>query len=432
MSKVIIIGGGIIGLSCAYFLRKNGRDVVVIDKESPGGACSSGNMGWISPTLSEPVPAPGLVKTSLKWMIRRDSPLYIKPTAVPSLSQWLFQFWRHCNLPAFESGFHAGLDINQNTLLLFDELEKEKMLQFESYRKGLLCVFLNDRLIEGRLDELRLVERIGLPAPELKTKQQILEMEPHLIDEVKGGIFLPAERHVRPESLTKGLKYWLLENGVKIIAYSEVKEFVQHRDQIVAVRTMDTVIEGDDFIVTAGAWMGNLLKKVGISLPMTAGKGYSITISETSVQIQQPLYLGDSKVAISPYKNAVRIGGTMELSGINTNLDERRVENLRKSVKRYFKSSIRGREKVWTGMRPMTPDGLPVLGKVPNYQNLYVAGGHAMSGMAMSLSTGVILSDLICTGETNIDLRPFSPDRFNKSHKNSRNQSADSKTLISK
>jgi D-amino-acid dehydrogenase len=413
MSKVIVIGGGIIGLTCAYYLRKKGYEVVVIDKGTPGAACSSGNLGWICPSLSQPVPAPGLVKTSLKWMMKRDSPLYIKPTAVPSLIGWLYYFWRNCNEEAFEKGFKAGLEISKNTLSLFDELEKEGTVDFEIHRKGLLYVYLKDNLIEEQFNELHIVEKFGLPLPVIKTKSEVLAMEPNLSDDVVGGLFLPAERHVRPESLIKGLYEWLLRNEVKMIVNTEVKDFVRNENQINGVRIEGEIIEGDQFLVTTGAWAHQLLKKIGYHLPMTAGKGYSITLSSPSITIQQPLYLGDSKVAISPYNGAIRIGGTMELSGLNTILDFRRIENIRNSTAKYLKTPLYGKEEIWTGMRPMTPDGLPVLGLVPNFNNLYIGSGHAMSGVSMSLATGSILSDLICFGKTDVEVTPFSPDRFN-------------------
>lgn len=412
MSKVIIVGAGIIGLSSAYFLVKRGMEVVLIDKGVPGGACTSGNMGWVAPSLSEPVPAPGLVKTSLKWMLKKDSPLYIKPTAVPSLSSWLIQFWKFCNQESFKASFQAGLELNRKTLQLFDELEEAGEVHFESYRKGLLNLFLDESSIEKRIEELKPVQQIGVHEPEVKTRDELLKMEPTISEKVKGGVYLPAERHVRPESFSKGLHDWLMNNGVTILQDCEVTDFVVERGSITAVRADNELYEGDEFLVTAGAWVGLLMKKVGKNLPITAGKGYSVTISSPSFNIQQPVYLGDSKVAISPFKNAIRIGGTMELSGINTHFDERRLSNLRQSFNQYFRKPISGKEQKWVGMRPMTPDGLPVLGKLEGYENLYVATGHAMSGMAMSLSTGVIMSELISEGKTDIPIQPFAPGRF--------------------
>lgn len=178
MAKVIIVGGGIIGLASAFFLRKKGIDVVLVDKGEPGSECSSGNMGWICPSLSDPVPAPGLVWTSLKWMLKRNSPLYIKPSIVPSLSPWLMQFWKYCNADSYQNGYRAGLEISRNTLRLFNELEQENGLEFEMHRKGLLFVFLKESYIEEKIGHYRIVERFGLPAPVEKSKKEVLEMEP--------------------------------------------------------------------------------------------------------------------------------------------------------------------------------------------------------------------------------------------------------------
>ncbi|USK47736.1 FAD-dependent oxidoreductase [Bacillus sp. CMF12] len=420
MTRAIVIGGGIIGLASAFFLRKKGMDVVLIDKCEPGAECSSGNMGWVCPSLSDPVPAPGLIKSSLKWMLKRDSPLYIKPSIFPSLSPWLIQFWKYCSEDAYQKGYTAGLELSRNTLRLFDELEQDGSLEFEMHRKGLLFVFLDKSYIDEKLDNYSIVESFGLPAPAAKSKKEVLEMEPALSDAVAGGIYLPAERHVRPESLTKALKDWLISNGAEVLSHTEAMGFIQEGDKITGVKIREKTIEGDHFLVTAGAWAGRVLRQAGLHIPMTAGKGYSITISKPSIQFQQPLYLGDSRVTISPFHDSVRIGGTMELSGLNTNLDQRRIDSLKSSAAQYLRTSVRGDEQAWCGMRPMTPDGLPIIGKVPSLNNLFIASGHAMSGISMALSTGSVMSDLITKGKSDIDLTPFRLDRFSskKTHVN--------------
>ncbi|KAF0815921.1 D-amino acid dehydrogenase [Bacillus sp. ZZV12-4809] len=412
MTKAIIIGGGIIGLACAFYLRKEGKEVVLIDKGDPGSECSSGNMGWVCPSLSDPVPAPGLIKSSLKWMVKRDSPLYIKPSIVPSLYPWLKQFWRFCSEESYQRGYTASLELSRKTLSLFDDLEKEGSIEFEMHRKGLLFVFLDQSYIDEKLDSYSIVESYGLPAPVAKTKKEVMEMEPALAGTVAGGVYLPSERHVRPESLTKALKKWLISNGAEILSHTEVIGFIQEGDNISGVKTRKKTIEGDHFLVTAGAWAGLVLRQVGIHIPMTAGKGYSITMSNPSIQFQQPLYLGDSRVTISPFHDSVRIGGTMELSGLNTNLDQRRIDSLKSSAAQYLRESIHGEEQAWCGMRPMTPDGLPIIGKTPSLNNLFIASGHAMSGISMALSTGSVICDLITKGMSDIDLTPFRLDRF--------------------
>lgn len=413
MARIAVIGGGIIGLATAYYLKKENHDVIVIDKGVPGEACSAGNMGWVCPTLSGPVPAPGLVATSIKWMLKKDSPLYIKPTTVPSLAGWLYKFWRHCNEKAFISSYAANLEISKNTLALFDELESEGEVKFEMHKDGLLFLFTTEKEIEKKYEELKFVTRVGLPEPIIKSRQEVLELVPHASNAVVGGLMLPAERHVRPESLSKGLYDWLKTNNVEVKENTEVTDFVKENGRIKAVMTSAGKIEAEQFLLTTGVWSGIMAKKLGFKLPMTAGKGYSITIEKPKVKLKQALYLGTSKVGLSPYDGALRIAGTMELSGMNNYIDEKRVQGLRNSVKKYLNMSFEGeKEVIWTGMRPMTPDGNPVLGKVPGNDNLFIATGHAMSGVSMSLSTGKMMSDLITYNKTDIDITPFSVTRF--------------------
>lgn len=408
-----MIGGGAIGLACAYYLRQQRHEVVIVDKGVPGEGCSRGNLGWICPSLSQPLPAPGLVKSSIKWMMQKESPLYIKPSAMPSLSPWLYQFWKNCNEQTYAKGYKASLEFGRNTLRLFDQLENDGV-EFEMHRKGMLIVCLEEALIPHELDDLRGVEEYGLPTPQVLTAQQVLALEPNLTKKIAGGILLPAERHVRPESLTGGLAKWLKKNGVQFKTETEVKELHRRENSIIGARCDEGWIEADAFLLTAGAWSGQLAKQLEYHIPMTAGKGYSITISAPSLPFTHPLHLADAKAGITPFEGALRIGGTMELSGINTNIDKQRAQNIRTSIARYVDDELKGaNEFVWTGMRPMTPDSLPVLGRIPGWKNGFVATGHAMMGISLSLPTGRVMADLIGRGETDIDLGYFSPGRFN-------------------
>jgi D-amino-acid dehydrogenase len=412
MAKIAIIGGGVIGLACAYYLRKQNNEVVVIDKSRPGKGCSEGNMGWICPTLSEPVPSPGLVGTSIKWLMKKDSPLYIKPTAMPSLSSWLYQFWRNCNEQSFNQGFKAGLEISGNALNLFDELEADGV-EFEMHRNGMLVVFKKEDDLEHKFIKLSRVVEFGLPRPEMLSSSKVIEMEPNIISGIAGGLFLPSERHVRPESLIHGLAQWLYANGVQIMSNSEVTKIVRSGDQVTGLLCGTESIDADMFMLATGIGATSMLKDIGFQLPMTAGKGYSVTMSSPSLKFKQPVYFGDTRAGISPFNESLRVGGTMELSGINTDIDMRRVNSIRSSVGGYLNKELRGeKEVVWTGMRPMTPDGLPVLGSIPGLKNMFMATGHAMNGVSMALSTGILMSDLMFLNNPEIDLTPFSPHRF--------------------
>ncbi|RJS58974.1 FAD-dependent oxidoreductase [Bacillus sp. PK3_68] len=411
--KVVIIGGGVIGLSSAYYLIQAGYDVTVVDKGEFGEACSRGNQGWICPALHEPVPAPGLMTESFKMLLQKDSPLYIKPSALPQLSGWMSQFMKYCNERDFEDGETALLTLSQSTLKLFDSLQSEG-LDFELHRKGILFAFLHQENLNNKIKRLENGAAVhGHESPVALSAAEVRDLEPNLSNQVIGGILLSKQYHIRPESFSKALTRKLAASGAELLPHTEVIDMERQGHEVIAVHTKSTRIEADHFLLANGAWSGTLAKRIGYALPLTAGKGYSITATNPKIHIQRPLYLGDVKAGITPFDGAVRMGGTMELSGINTKLDKKRLQGIRSAVSGYLNEDLTGdMEEEWTGMRPMTPDGLPVLGRVPDYKNLFVSTGHGMVGMAMAPATGKIMSDLIHSGQTEFNIQPFEPNRF--------------------
>lgn len=205
------------------------------------------------------------------------------------------------------------------------------------------------------------------------------------------------------------------ENGVQLRPYTEVVDFVIDGGRITGVRTRDGVIAADEVLLATGAEAAYLASRAGFTLPMQAGKGYSITIRNPRLQLRHSMYLAEGRVALAPYEGALRVAGTMELSGINTNFYEERVSGIRRSTYRYLTHWEEGDEQqVWVGMRPLLPDGLPAIGRAPTLPNLYVASGHAMLGITLGPTTAVIIADLMTTGQTSVDLRPFAPGRFDR------------------
>lgn len=413
MPRTIVVGAGVIGLACAYALRKRGRDVVVLDVGPPGGACSLGNAGWVSPSISAPIPAPGLTWTSLKWMLRSDSPLYIKPTAVPGLSRWLFRFWRYCNRRDFEAGLRATAELNRHTLALFDALEADGV-QCELHRRGILYVFCEPGSLESSLEEFTPLAAVGYAMPEPLDGAAMRALEPGLSDQVVGGFLVGAEYHVRPETLTSGYVSRLRDMGVDIRAGARVTAPLGDRTGWRGVQTSRGPVEGDEIVLAAGAWTGSIAERFGASLPVQAGKGYSITVPTNGTTFTRPLYLGEAKIGASPFAGAVRFAGTMELSGINLELDPRRMRGLRRGINRYMRhppGPTEGTE--WVGMRPLTPDGLPMLGRAPGQRNVFVATGHAMLGVTLAPATGEALAQLVTDPRAEALYAPFAPGRFN-------------------
>jgi len=412
MKPNVVVGAGVIGLLSAYDIRRRGGDVIVIDKGEPGRGCSHANTGWVVPSFSAPLPGPGMLTTTLRWMLRADSPLYIRPIAVPSMSKWLMQFWRHCNEQDHAAGLTAVANLNRHTIALFDAIKADGV-QFEMHHSGLLCAFATQAAYDRTMATLREIDaRIGLRIRELKGAS-LMAKEPDLTTDVVGAIYLPSERHVRPETLNAGLVDWLTRAGVEIRSGVEMTGVTQDGLTVTAVETSDGPIAAATVLLATGAWSGRLARELGFSLPMQAGKGYTITVKSPEMKLNGPVYLPEKKIVVSPYRGAVRIGGTMELSGFNDEMDRRRLAAIRRGVENFLPGIFEGGEQTeWVGMRPLAPDGLPVIGRAPNYDNLYLATGHAMLGVTLGPATAAAASDLVLAGHTGVPVAPFDPARF--------------------
>ncbi len=419
-NRIVVIGAGVIGLTCGYELRKRGAEVIILDKGQPGGACSLGNAGWIVPSISTPLPAPGLTLTSLKWMLRRDSPFHIAPRALPQLAGWLWNFWHHCNERDYRAGVEALARLNQATMALYDALEKDGV-EFEMERAGVLFLFLSEAAMRHALNDLTDPDQLGYRLPKPLSGDEIRRLEPAISDAVAAGFHVEEDRHLRPEAFTSGLVRWLTERGVEFQTGAEILGGIRQGKRLTAITTSQGAIEGEQFVLAAGAWSGLLARKLGFDLPVQAGKGYSITLQNPTFKIQRPLYLDEAKVGCTPFNGALRLAGTMELSGVNSDLHPQRLRAIRRAASRYFKADVGGAEhggqsdqSVWMGLRPLTPDALPAIGRAPGFDNLYLATGHQMLGVTLAPATATVVADLICAGRTDLDLRAFDPARFAK------------------
>lgn len=410
MQRIIVVGAGAIGLACAYALAKRGRHVVVVDKGAPGDACTKGNAGWVVPSISAPVPAPGLTWTSLKWMLSSDSPLYIAPSAAPALSRWLWRFWRHCNQRDWRSGLEAVASINRGTFAAYDALAKDGV-DFELHHDGLLYVFCATRYMEGVRAEFQHLKAYGYGIPDVLDGDELRRMEPALSDQVTAGFLVPEERHVRPETLASGYAAKLATMGVELRSGVEVRGGRASAHEVV-LETSAGTIEGSELLVAAGAWSGEVIERFGVTLPVQGGKGYSLTIPGEGARVTRPIYFGESKIAATPFDGALRFAGTMELSGVNERFDARRMAAVRRGVGRYFRDALPPGGTEWVGMRPLTPDGLPMMGRVPHLANVWVATGHAMLGITMAPVTGEAMADVMTGAAPPAAMEAFAPARF--------------------
>jgi D-amino-acid dehydrogenase len=413
VSTTVIIGGGAIGLCCAHALAQRGERVVVLDG-GKAGAASAANAGWVVPTFSGPLPAPGVVRTVFSSMFRRDSPFYLNPAVLPELAAWLWTFWRRSTPRDFSRGLEALAALNRGTMTQYDALARDGVA-FEMHRLGVLFVFLHAASAHHLLEDLEHLAPYGYGRPAVLSHKDLRDLEPALGPEVSAGYLVERERHLRPESLLEGLRRRLQALGVDLRFGAEATGVrVRHR-AATAVVAGDEHIWGDRFVIAAGAWSGRVARRCGFHIPVQAAKGYSVTAPAASPFFRRPLYLSEARIVCSPFQGATRIAGWLELSGLNPAADARRVGAMARLATRYVPGWRPAQEDRRAGLRPLMPDGLPVIGQAPRLENVYVATGHGMLGITLAPVTGAVIADLITKGRAGEDLAPFSPARFERS-----------------
>lgn len=420
MTDVVIVGSGVIGLATAYALRRRGVRVTVVESHAGSHGASVVNAGWICPSLPGPVPAPGLVTQSLKWMLRSDSPLYIRPTLDLDYLRWLVGFWRHCNARAYAHALEATTALNARTFELFDEM-RASGVGYEEHKTGILFVFHSLANLEHDLRSLEPLERYGIKPPRPYGARELHEMEPSLSASITGGFWYEGDRHVRPDTLTGGLTDWLKARDVEFRTNTRVIGIEHANGQARAVNTTGGRITADAIVIAAGAHTGELTKSVGVHIPIQGGKGYCLDYAPSPVPLGRPIDFAESRFVASPMDGMIRLAGTMEFSGINDIVRHERVAALARGAARAFTGWPEGigGAAADSGLRPITPDGLPVIGWLPGFANLAVASGHAMLGLTLSAATGEAAADLVTTGRAPDVIGPFDPARFTSRGKSS-------------
>jgi D-amino-acid dehydrogenase len=410
--SVIIIGGGVIGLTQAYDLARHGARVTVIDQRSTGQGASSVNAGWVVPAEAAPVPAPGVIVQSMKWMLRRDSPLYIKPSVAPQHVKFMLGMWRRSNARDFRAGLAAQLALASGTMEMLDEYVADGV-QFQMHADGLLLAYLSAEKLHHHAEHLDVPASFGLEADILEG-DAVRDREPALTDAVAGGIFFPTERHLDPGSLVEGLRKRCETLGVTFIEDARVTSVERRGDRISAVRSDTERIPVDAVILAAGAWSGYASAMFGVALPVRAGKGYAVDCAPLPVALRTMINLSDAKVAVTPLDTKVRLAGTMEFGPHDESVNDVRIAAILRAPGQYFRDWPAQPAHViaGAGMRPMTPDGLPIIGRLPGLTNAYVSTGHGMMGVTLAPGSARAMTTLVTTGRQPHELLPFDARRF--------------------
>lgn len=405
--RVAVVGGGAVGLACAWYLRREGADVVLLERGRCGEGASLGNAGWITPGLSNPIPAPGVMAQALRWLAKKDSPLLLRPRLDLAFAAWCWRFMRSSGRERYLEGMRALLALNRRTLELFDGLRADGV-EFEMHEDGLLFLFLSARAVEEEEAVLADLVREGYPGDvrPLST-QEAQALEPAVSDAVAGAIHLPAERHVRPETLCAGLATALRTAGAEVREGADVRA-LERRGGEWRLRAGAEDVAVDRVVVAAGAWTGPMLRPLGVRIRQEAAKGYSVTAVGEGTPPRFPLYFGEAKVGCSPFVVGVRLAGTLELGGLDLSIDPRRLAAVSRSASTYLRGWRPERPELeWAGLRPLPADSLPLVGGVPGHDGLFVATGHGMLGITLAPATGAALAPLVLGGRLEPELVPL-------------------------
>jgi D-amino-acid dehydrogenase len=409
--KIIVVGAGVVGLACAYELVRDGHEVVVLDGGAAGQAASHGNAAKIAIAEAGPVPAPGMVVQAVKWMLKNDSPLYVKPSLSPPFVRFMLRMARNCTEARFRAGLEINLELSRQAVDIFDEWQ-DAGLTFEMHQRGVLLAYENVDAFRDRLRYQDTFSAYGVHAQVLDAAG-VQAVEPALSDVVRHGLFYPEDRQIEPDSLTTALVGHITTHGGTVLENSAVTGFDQGSGGVTAVRTATGARHTcDGVVLAAGVWSTGLAARLGVALPVVPGKGYSVDYSPAPITLRTSLTLEDAHVAVTPLDGMLRVAGTMEFSGLGEGINDVRVAAVKRAAAHNFRDwdPATPHRPAWAGLRPMTPDGLPIVGPLADGANVWTAGGHAMLGLTQAPSTGRLIRQLV-RGDVRSDPR-IGLDRF--------------------
>ena len=411
---VLILGAGIIGLSMAVELQKSGRKVLVIDKGEPGYGCSYGNAGWMTPCFSMPLPQPGMFLKSIGWLLDQDSPLRIKPQVSWLLVRWMTHFLFAMNERRLLESVKVLTDISKYSLDSYRDLAAKSPKPFGFDQKGLFLVSGTDAGLMGAKLEMELMAAQGVPG-QFMTGDEIVAMEPSLKPGLKGGVYFPKEAHAEPLLTVQALAQEFESLGGRIQSKTEVYDFSKSNGRIDRVFTTRGVFDADLVVLAMGTWSKELAKRLSCRVPILGGKGYRIITNSFDVKPKHPIMIVDKKIAVTPrYDGLTSVAGTLELVDQDFEITPRRLGNIITGSQQYLHMSPGEPEitEVWRGLRPCTPDGLPMIGFSKKHSNLFYNVGHQMLGLQSAPGSGRVATDLIFGRPSITDTKPFRPERY--------------------
>lgn len=413
-SDVLIIGGGIIGLACAYYLAEEGYKVRLLEKDRIGAGASHGNCGLLFYSELIPLCQPGVISRELSRVLRKDSPLHVPLDTHVSKYLWLLRFAAKCNRFHFKNAVRARAGILGLSKVLYSELMEKEGLECDWHQNGVLVLHRDPADKEAYGEANSVLRPYGAEASPV-SRPHLLEMLPVAHGSVCGAWYHRQDGHVRPETLLERLGEVVLRKGVMVEEQCHVHGFSSANGNIEKALTSWGDFSAGMFVLAAGAWSPLLARQLSLRLPVYPGKGYSLTMKRLEDFPCIPCYFSEARVVATPWRDGFRLGGTLEFSGYNQRLERARIKGLAQAAESYLNCSPKSRAtEEWTGMRPMSVDDVPVIGRSSRWRNLIIATGHGILGLSMAPGTGKIVSRIISNRDPLIDIGLFSPGRFGK------------------
>ena len=413
---ILVAGGGAVGLACALAFLEAGRGVRVVEATRIGAGASHGNCGTITPSHAPPLAAPGMVQTALRWMLQPDAPLYIQPRMDPRLWQWLLTFAGRCNVRDWEASARAKSRLLNDSRTRLEAWVRDYALDCEFVPSGEDYVCRTEQRLEYELRQVPFLRELGVPVT-VVDGPAYEAMEPALKAGVAGAIRFDGDAALRPDRYVAELARAVRERGGEILE-GWALEGIDHQRDGLRVHTSQGVLSAREVVCAMGAWSPKLAGALGMPAlrgAMQPGKGYSITYDPPARVPSRPLMLRERSVCVTAWASGYRLGSTMEFSGFDETLNPRRLAALERGAAEYLHEPVGPvvRER-WFGWRPMSCDDIPIIGRVPGREHLWLATGHGMMGIGMSTGTGQLVADLVTGRAPSVDPAPFSPSRFGR------------------
>jgi D-amino-acid dehydrogenase len=409
---VIVVGGGVIGVSIAYYTASRGASVLLIERGRIGSGSSYGNAGLLVPSHCQPLPSPGVISKGLRYLLDPAGPFYVRLRPDMDLARWLWSFCRSCTQRHLYHSVGIFRKLSIESLELHQELAARGGSEYEYTQKGLLTLYSEEKSFNEGQDYASLMKSYGIEATVLSSGQ-VREMEPHVGPRVIGGLFHGIDGSLDPAAFVGWLARETEAQNVQYLTDTEVFWLEASHRKVTKVSTTHGDFRGDQIVLASGAWIPRLALQLGIKVPIRAAKGYSMTFQRPENSPMLPLLLDDARVAVTPYSSTLRLAGTLELSGMDPSIDRARLEAILSQTYHYL-PTLGGMDikEIWAGIRPCTPDGLPVLGKLHPYSNVFIAGGHGTKGMLLGPVTGQYMSRMLSGESIGMMERSLKANRF--------------------